>query len=84
MRHGIHITAARIRAMLRVAVASGTMALALTGATVLVVPPTSTVTLILYLGSAAGIGGAIYLSTLVALRGSEVTSVLAAIRARGA
>ena len=84
MRHGIHITAARIRAMLRVAVASGTMALALTGATVLVVPPTSTVTLILYLGSAAGIGGAIYLATLVALRGSEVTSVLAAIRARGA
>jgi uncharacterized membrane protein HdeD (DUF308 family) len=70
--------------MLRVAVASGTMALALTGATVLVVPPTSTVTLILYLGSAAGIGGAIYLATLVALRGSEVTSVLTAIRARGA
>ncbi|NBX47492.1 MAG: hypothetical protein EBT22_09950, partial [Chloroflexi bacterium] len=50
MRHGIHITATRIRAMLRVAVASGTTALALTGATVLVVPPTSTVTLILYLG----------------------------------
>ena len=84
MRHGIPITATRIRAMLRVAVASGTMALALTGATVMVVPPTSTVTLILYLGSAAGIGGAIYLATLVALRGSEVTSVLAAIRARSA
>ncbi len=84
MRHGLPITATRIRTMLRVAVASGTMALALTGATVLVVPPTTTVTLILYLGSAAGIGGAIYLATLVALRGSEVTSVLAAIRARNA
>lgn len=84
MRHGLPLTASRIRTMLRVAVASGTMALALTGATLLVVPPTSTVTLILYLGSAAGIGGAIYLATLVALRGSEVTSVLAAIRARSA
>lgn len=84
MRHGLPLTATRIRTMLRVAVASGTMALALTAATVLVVPPTSTVTLILYLGAEAGIGSAIYLGTLMAMRGSEVTSVLAAIRARSA
>ncbi len=84
MRHGIPLTSSRIRTMLRVTVASGTMALALTGATVVVMPPTTTVTLILYLGVAAGIGGAIYLGTLVALRGSEVMSVLAAIRARRA